>query len=114
MKRKEPHTFPVIDTERIRLRKPSVRDISRILRLANNPNIEEMTLSFPYPYHEEHAVSWLKTANTGFENQDHYIFAIALLPEDTFVGESDCKFKRSSTGPKSDFGWESLIGIMDT
>jgi len=102
MKKKQPHTFPIIDTKRIRLRKPAVRDIARIMTLANNPKIEEMTLSFPYPYQEEDAVSWLETANTGFEEKDHYIFAIATLPEDVFIGgiglEVESDFNRAEVG----------------
>lgn len=86
MKKKKPHTFPTIDTDRIRLRRLVVRDISRIMTLANNPKIEEMTLSFPYPYREKDAISWLATANAGFEEKNHFIFAIALLPKNDFIG----------------------------
>ncbi len=78
--------FPVLETNRLRLRRPMVRDIARIVQYADNPKIEEMTLNMPYPYREKDAITWLETVNRGFDEQKHYIFAICKLPSDELMG----------------------------
>lgn len=78
--------FPLLESERLRLRKPGVRDLDRILEYADNPKIDEMTLSFPYPYREKDAISWLHKANKGFEKGTDYIFAICGRESDAFIG----------------------------
>lgn len=94
--------FPVLETDRLRLRRPMARDIPRIVQYADNPKIEEMTLSMPYPYREKDAVSWLATANRGFDEKNHYIFAICELPSDEFMGgiglEINQRFNRGELG----------------
>ncbi len=95
-------TFPTLETDRICLRKPVAADLPRLLDLADNPKIEEMTLSFPYPYKEKDAIWWLNRANEGFEQQNHFVFAIALLPKDEFIGgiglEINTDFNRAEVG----------------
>lgn len=95
-------SFPVLETDRLRLRKPVVRDVSRILDYANNPKIEEMTLSFPYPYEEKDAISWLEKSNRGFADEDHFIFAICLAQSDEFMGgiglDINQRFNRAELG----------------
>ena len=86
--------FPVLESERLRLRKPGLRDVDRILEYADNPKISEMTLSFPYPYHEEDAVSWLHTAYKGFQEGETYIFAICPKESDEFMGGISLNIKK--------------------
>lgn len=94
--------FPEVPTDRLRLRKPTAADIPSILEYANNPKIEEMTLSFPYPYYEKDAISWLDRANKGLKDQSNYIFAICLLETNEFVGgigfDIDQKHNRAELG----------------
>lgn len=94
--------FPVIQTERLRLRELMARDITRIVQYANNPKIVEMTLSMPFPYEEKDAVSWLAEANQGFSKQTHYIFAICQLQANEFLGgigiEVKKRFNRAEMG----------------
>lgn len=62
------------------------RDIPNIVKYANNPNISRTTLNVPHPYREKDAIGWINMANQGFEDQSRIIFAIALLPDDEFIG----------------------------
>lgn len=78
--------FPIIDTDRIRLRKPRVKDIPKIMEYANNPKVADMTLNIPHPYKEEDAIFWLNMAHNGFKEKSKFIFAICLLPTDEFIG----------------------------
>ncbi len=78
--------FPTLETDRIRLRKPSVRDIPKILEYANNPKISETTLNIPHPYGEKDAVFWINMANQGFEDRSRFVFAICQKSTDDFIG----------------------------
>lgn len=40
----------------------------------------------PYPYVEKDAISWINMANEGLEDQNHFVFAISLLPHDECIG----------------------------
>ncbi|MDR8392298.1 GNAT family N-acetyltransferase [Aliifodinibius sp. S!AR15-10] len=94
--------FPTIETERIRLRKPEVRDIPQIVTYAGHPKIAEMTLNIPHPYQEKDAVKWLNMANEGFEDKSKYLFAICHLQEDEMIGAIGLKvnkrFNRAELG----------------
>lgn len=95
-------SFPLIETNRIRLRKPNAGDIPRITKYANHPRISEMTLSIPYPYREKDAISWVHMANKGFEDRSKYLFAICKLADDAFIGaaglEVNPRFNRAELG----------------
>ena len=53
--------FPVLETKRLRLRIPVVKDIPHLMEYANNSKIAEMTF-IPYPYRQKHAIEWINTA----------------------------------------------------
>ncbi|MCW9705831.1 GNAT family N-acetyltransferase [Fodinibius salsisoli] len=94
--------FPVLETDRLRLRQLMARDIDRIVQYANNPKIEEMTLNMPFPYGEKDAVSWLATAHEGFSEERHYVFGICSLQTDKVMGGIGLKvnkrFNRAELG----------------
>jgi RimJ/RimL family protein N-acetyltransferase len=94
--------FPVIETDRIKLRKPGISDIPKIMEYANNPRIAEMTLNIPHPYEAKDAIAWLQMANEGFEDQSHFVFGICLLDGDEFIGgiglNIEQKFNRAELG----------------
>ncbi|MDZ7693857.1 MAG: GNAT family N-acetyltransferase [Balneolaceae bacterium] len=90
--------FPLIETDRIRLRKPRVKDIPRIMEYADNPKVSDMTLNIPHPYQEEDAIFWLNMANKGFEGRLHFIFAICLLQTDEFIGGIGLRFNEDLIG----------------
>lgn len=65
---------------------PEAKDIPNMVTYANNPKVSRMTLTMPYPYREKDAISWINMANEGFEDRNHFVFAICLLPDDDFIG----------------------------
>lgn len=79
-------TFPILETDRLRLRKPAVKDIPKILKYADNPKIAETTLNIPHPYKEEDAIFWINMANQGFEDKSRFVFAICQKSSDEFMG----------------------------
>jgi RimJ/RimL family protein N-acetyltransferase len=54
-------THCVLETERLRLRKPTLADVTAIARLANDRRIAENTRRLPHPYSQEHAVAFVRT-----------------------------------------------------
>lgn len=73
-------------TSRLLLSPPRMADLPRILVLANDPLIGEMTLNIPHPYTEESAVFWVNLANEGREDGKKYIFAIRDGETEEFMG----------------------------
>lgn len=79
-------SFPVLHTDRLCLRMPVAGDIPRLVQYANHPQIAKMTLNVPHPYHEKDAVAWINMANEGFEDKNHYVFAICEQSDNQFMG----------------------------
>ena len=50
----------VLETERLTLRRPTLADVKAIARLANDRRIAENTRRLPHPYHEEHAIDFVR------------------------------------------------------
>lgn len=87
-------TLPVIESKRLRLRMPAVKDIPRIIEFANHPKVAKLTLDIPHPYYEKDAVSWVNIANQGFEDKNHFVFAICGLTNDLFMGGIGLRLNR--------------------
>jgi RimJ/RimL family protein N-acetyltransferase len=51
----------VLQTERLRLRRPTLLDVKAITRLANDRRIAENTRRLPHPYLANHAVEFVRT-----------------------------------------------------
>ena len=70
-------TFPTLSTARLILSQPTVSDVEEVVFHANSTSeIAENTLTFPYPYREEHAHFWFKMAEEGFQKKEAFIFGI--------------------------------------
>lgn len=57
----------VLETERLTLRRPTLADVKAIAHLANDRRIAENTRRLPHPYHQDHAVEFVRAtaaANT--------------------------------------------------
>jgi RimJ/RimL family protein N-acetyltransferase len=68
----------VLQTERLRLRRPTLADVKAIARLANDRRVAENTRRLPHPYSQDHAIEFVRaTAN---DRDD-----IAFLIEHDFV-----------------------------
>jgi len=79
-------TFPEIETTRLILNKPSLKDVPKIVEYAGSPAIAEMTLNLPHPYEEKDAIFWLNSANQGFKNKSQFTFAIRDGKSREFIG----------------------------
>ena len=51
----------VLETERLTLRRPTLADVRAIARLANDRRIAENTRRLPHPYHQDHAVQFVRS-----------------------------------------------------
>jgi RimJ/RimL family protein N-acetyltransferase len=51
---------PVLQTERLKLRRPTLADVKAIARLANDRRIAENTRRLPHPYSPDHAVDFVR------------------------------------------------------
>lgn len=65
-----------IITERLILRPFELSDAERVYELCNNYNVYKSTLTLPYPYPLDCALSWIPTHEENFNNNKHYEFAI--------------------------------------
>ena len=79
-------TFPILETERLRLSVPQAADIPTIVELANNLNIAKYTQNLPYPYAEKDAIYWLNLAQQGMQNGSKLVLAIREKATNTFMG----------------------------
>jgi RimJ/RimL family protein N-acetyltransferase len=50
----------VLETERLRLRRPTLADVNAIAALANDRRIAENTSRIPHPYVQDHAVAFVR------------------------------------------------------
>ena len=95
------NTYPKLETERLFLTRVYADDIPQIVTYAGDAKIAETTLNLPHPYEEKDAVFWINLANQGYINQNNYIFAIRLKP-DQFMGgcglRIEERFERAEIG----------------
>jgi RimJ/RimL family protein N-acetyltransferase len=87
---------PVLETDRLILRTPSLDNAAAVAALANNRKIAEMTSLIPHPYGLEDATSWISSlsAETG-----HWSFGIFAKDSGELVGV--CGYgKRYDHGPE--------------
>lgn len=79
--------FPELITNRLRLRKIQLSDVSSLLKYANNKNISDQIFNIPFPYKEEDAIYRLNFVLQGFKNKERYVFAITLKNSKELIGE---------------------------
>ena len=81
------YVFPVLFTERLKLRQLFVYDFPSLIQLANNKKISSRIINIPFPYHEFHAVHRLRYVVEGFKSKAKFVFAIVLKDVNEFIGE---------------------------
>ena len=80
-------TFPRLITERLKLRRIELSDLTSLLKYANNKKISDQVLNIPFPYQEEDAIFRMNFIIQGFKNKERYVFAITVKDKDELVGE---------------------------
>ncbi len=79
-------SFPVLDTPRLRLRRPAIDDAPEMRRLAGDPAVADTTLNIPHPYPEGAAEQWITGQWTAFEAGTDASFAITERGADRLIG----------------------------
>lgn len=79
--------FPVLYTDRLRLRRIQVEDIPSLVKYANNKKISGFVLNIPHPYQEPDAVFRISYVLQGFKSKARYVFAIIIKETNEFIGE---------------------------
>ena len=79
--------FPNLLTERLILRKLASKDLNALEVLANNIEITNRIINFPYPFRPHDASLRLAYINKGYLEGQRYIFAIVESKTGNFMGE---------------------------
>lgn len=77
---------PVYETERLRLRRPNLGDVPRVVELAGDYKIAATTLLLPHPYLPEHGEGFIPAVAEGWKRKDDFTFALALKADDSLIG----------------------------
>lgn len=75
-----------IKTPRLLLSPPTLADAPHLIRYANDPLVYAMTLTLPFPYTEEAAISFLYKAQSGRKDGSAQMFAIRTHENGKFMG----------------------------
>jgi len=75
-----------ITTERLILRPFDINDAGRVYEFCNNYNVYKSTLTLPYPYPLDCALSWIQTHEDNFNNNISYEFAITDISTNELYG----------------------------
>ena len=79
----ESSSAPVLETDRLILRTPSIDNAAAVAKLANNRKIAEMTALLPHPYGLEDATQWIASLPA---KTDHWNFGIFAKDSGKLVG----------------------------
>lgn len=79
--------FPLLTTERLRLRLMRPEDLGSLLKYCNNEKISDQILNIPFPYAAEDAIFRMNFVFQGFKNKERYVFAITFNEIDELIGE---------------------------
>ena len=75
-------SIPVLETERLILRAPTLEDVKAVAALANDRRIAENTLRIPHPYRRADAEAFISAANL----DDQEIVFLTTLRDGTVLG----------------------------
>lgn len=75
-----------LETNRLLLNQPTVKDIPQLLEIMKNPIYSKHTTNIPYPYTEDSGLFWIELAEQGLCDQKAYIFAIRFKDSPALIG----------------------------
>jgi len=84
-----------LETERLRLRRPTAADAPRLAQLANDPDVARMTTRIPHPYRLQDAEGFLAFCETGHEtvfaldHKDHGLVGMLGFQGDRPISDPD-------------------------
>ena len=97
------HSFPIIHTDRLTLRKLETADLSDLIQKINNPAISKQIFNIPYPYSEADAIARLHLVTEGFRSKKRYIFLITNSENQELMGEISLHLDRSNNRAETGF-----------
>ncbi|MFT5755562.1 MAG: RimJ/RimL family protein N-acetyltransferase [Alteromonadaceae bacterium] len=77
---------PNIETERLILRPFRLSDSERVVELAGDKIIADMTANIPHPYKPNIAVDWIESHKAQYIENKGVIYAITLKDDDSIIG----------------------------
>lgn len=80
------HKFPVMFTERLRLREVRMNDAKDIYSFKSDPLVTAPYCSEPYK-DENQAIDWIKILLEGYKQKQHVMWMIALKEDDRVIGD---------------------------
>jgi RimJ/RimL family protein N-acetyltransferase len=78
--------FPLLETDRLRLRRFHLTDAARIQELASLKEVAQGTLRLPHPYPDDAAEVWIKSQEQEYETGTSVNFAITLIADALLIG----------------------------
>ena len=116
--------FPVINTERLLLRRVEKSDVDEIFFLRSDKNVLQY-LDRPPAANNDEALAWIEKIIELGENNESILWAITLKPDDTLVG-TICFWNLQKENYRSEIGYalhtaqqgkgimhEAMIAILD-
>lgn len=79
-------TFPVIETDRLKLRPFNLDDSERVQSLAGSDDIAETVLNIPHPYEDGMAEQWISGHLKEFFHDEGISFAIERKEDGLLIG----------------------------
>ena len=79
-------SLPVLETERLRLRRLELSDSECIRQFAGASEVASTTLNIPHPYPDGAAEAFIKNTHQRAAAKDQYTFAITRKPETELIG----------------------------
>lgn len=118
------YVFPVLYSERLKLRQLEVDDFPSLIKLANNRKISDRIVNVPHPYEEFNAVHRLSYVVSGFNSRQRFVFAITIKENNEFIGEISLHLYQDQSAAelgywvgepywKSGFATEAIEKIID-
>ena len=81
------NSFPILNSERLILKKLEAENLSALTRLANNKKISDQIVNIPHPYTDINASMRLGYVTKGFKEGSRYCFSIFTRDRMEFIGE---------------------------
>ena len=79
--------FPILTSERLRLRLLCPDDFAELIKLCNDKSIADQIINIPFPYAETDAINRLHFVRDGYLNKRRYVFAITFPSDNKLIGE---------------------------
>ena len=79
--------YPILQSERLLLRKIELRDIENLIKYASNDKVSNNLFNYPNPYTEKDALARIAGINEGFKDKNRFAFVITIPPKDELIGE---------------------------